>query len=59
MNTIDRDAFCEILSILSEEELIRFHRRAERAGNLWLARRLETELNKLGAMKGVDESNSD
>lgn len=38
----------DLLAILSEEELLRFIRRLQRAGNLTLANILSSELHKRG-----------
>jgi hypothetical protein len=42
------DLLEDVLSIFEEEELIRFERRAKRAGKIDLARFLEAQLRKRG-----------
>jgi len=38
----------ELLSILNEEELIRFRRRSQKAGRNWLVALFESEIRKRG-----------
>jgi hypothetical protein len=48
MENVETQIWKDLLSIFSEEELIRFRRRAARAGKSLLKRLIETEIDKRG-----------